>query len=192
MRTHLFNSAVWSVCFVPVFAETGVGAGPLSFDQALLETTRTNANATGSVSLDGRASSWPSELNWNATLDVKEIPFDGQIITNSVLSIVATPDLSNDIWKTDTCAFVYTDVKRAATVKGQKDDGDCYATLGEECAQDLTKAILMALPRREGTINNRTGVCEDLSMPLLPDTCKDVLGSGAFHQSRISIEASWG
>src|SRR4051794_21996592 len=144
--------------------------------------TSSNPNATGSATLSAidnySPPSSPKTINWETTINITEqFPGNGHNnirVTSSVISFVPpyNPFTGDSNW--DTCAVVFMNVSRDATVKGQDDDGTCTRTLGEGCVtafkQYLTAQRLAAI----GT--NHTGFCGGMQINDLPDACQGVMG----------------
>lgn len=79
--------------------------------------------------------------------------------------------MDNSAW--DTIVIIFTDVARNATVDGQKDEGNCYATLGQTCVQDYTTVISDSIIRQ---------VASNITTPIIPSppaSCGNRLSSAS-------------
>ncbi|KUJ17849.1 uncharacterized protein LY89DRAFT_28129 [Mollisia scopiformis] len=167
-----------------VAGEIGTGAGP-SQDVAIYQTANQHPNATGSVSLRGvNMTNIPdiaSPVSWTASLNVTEVAdipgANGSVITNSVISLDSDGAfIANSSW--DTCVIVMESVALNATVKGQKDNGNCSATFGDECVLAWTGAISLARAVAAASSNQRSGACGGMAFPQIPGACMGSLDSG--------------
>ncbi|RDL31475.1 uncharacterized protein BP5553_09684 [Venustampulla echinocandica] len=161
--------------------ETLFGPGPY-YDDVFRE-ANTSPNATGAVDIlainmsvgpmVGIEALWSAHLNITEVTNLHHTPSPStDVITNSVISIdtrggwVETLD-----W--DTTFVIFLDVARNATVDGQKDTGDCHATLGEKCVRDYSQVIESAIHSTRASKLNTTVI------PPPPASCKYRLSSAS-------------
>lgn len=163
--------------------ETGFGPGP--DDTAVFRQAGLSPNATGTVNIDAtemdaQVDGAPS-TTWRAHLNITEVTnlnythtsSSTEVITNSILGIDTLGGwVENSNWDTD--IIVFLDVARNATVDGQKDEGDCYATLGKTCVQEYTTLISGSIFAVKGS-NESANYTPIIPSP--PASCKYRLSS---------------
>jgi hypothetical protein len=132
--------------------ETGFGPGPNDTD--VFRQASISPNATGLVNLDAsnmmettntfESVTWRAHLNITEVTNLNFMPSPStDVITNSVIGIDTFGAwVANSNWDTN---IINLDVARNATVDGQKDKGDCHATLGQTCVEDYTAAITSSI-----------------------------------------------
>ncbi|RDL39765.1 uncharacterized protein BP5553_04105 [Venustampulla echinocandica] len=141
-------------------------------------------NATGSVYLHATNMSVDPNTGvptlWRANLNITEFTVSPAIgvITNSAIGIDSLGGwVENSTW--DSTVIFFLNVARNATVDGQKDSGDCYATLGEACVRQYTLDISAAI--HAAKISTRPG-SNTTSMPTIPpppESCEYRLSSAS-------------
>ncbi|KAF5873025.1 uncharacterized protein Bfra_008302ca [Botrytis fragariae] len=179
-----------------IYPYVGYGAGPTE-DIVAFREANTSPNATGIVDLEvyNLRANLDSVQNvlWQATLNVTEVTnlnytdAATDVITNSVIGINALENwVENSTWTTT--IFILEISSRNVIVSGQRDTGNCYATLGETCVQEyLNNADLTNISAQYPT------------SPSIPTNCDDkIAGSygGGFNGSDADgsgyfFSASW-
>lgn len=121
-------------------------------------------NASGTATTNGlnlsiSTTSSVTNTDWHLQNNVTELTnsdvssiSSGQAVTYSQLGIsytgVASLPANGTTW--NVCALIIHDLYTNATVSGQNDDGSCKATLGSDCIEAMTSAIMAANPVGRG------------------------------------------
>jgi hypothetical protein len=180
----------------------GYGPGPIE-DTNAFQRANMFPNATGAVDIRSvnMRSSDPQSILWKAHLNVTEVTnlnytkSATDVITNSVIAIDATGEWIEDSeWSTEAIIFLLKD--RKTLVDGQKDTGNCYATLGETCVKDYLNSVIISRPRNN-TATNKTAI----TIPILasiPNSCEDKLPdefdtrmSPSNHSNRANVKTAF-
>ncbi|PQE05150.1 hypothetical protein CJF31_00011028 [Rutstroemia sp. NJR-2017a BVV2] len=157
----------------------GYGPGPTK-DADAFQRSNMSPNATGVANIQAvnMGSNDPQSVIWKAHLNVTEVAnlnYTTDVVTNSVIAIDTAGNwIENSEWSTDVIIFLMED--RNSLVNGQKDTGNCYATLGETCVKDYLNLAPMPLnPPRNKTATNNTATPTLAVTPPIPTSCEHKL-----------------
>jgi hypothetical protein len=160
----------------------GYGPGPTE-DADAFQRANMSPNATGAVDIQAvnMSSTYARSIFWKAHLNVTEVTnlnytkSATDVITNSVIAIDTIGNwIENSEWSTDVTIFLMQD--RNSLVAGQKDTGNCYATLGETCVIDYLDSAAMSITYpRNNTATNNTATPSVPLFPVIPKSCEKKL-----------------
>jgi hypothetical protein len=157
------------------------GPGPTK-DPDAFQRSNMSPNATGVANIQAvNMGLGPNDLQnviWKAHLNVTEVTnlnYTTDVVTNSVIAIDTAGNwIENSGWSTDVIIFLLED--RNSLVDGQKDTGNCYATLGETCVKDYMNSAPMSVgPPRNTTSTNNTTTPTLPATPIIPTSCEHKL-----------------
>lgn len=187
-RSSIFTLLAGSAVVKSItFPQSGLGPGPNKgniFIQANM-----SPNATGAVDLPATDITVDPmtgvETMWAAHLNITEvaIPSSTNLTTNAVISIDPLGQwVETRNWTTTIVLFL--DVALNATVDGQKDTGDCHATLGEKCVRDYMRDVSVAL-RLASLDAKAMNTTEKPKIPAPPASCENRLTSTSVVQGKF-------